>query len=233
MQNEDFIPDVAISISGYYSDYLFSSFRCSSIPIRKLVRAHAKENIERRSNLSIEDFKRQYAMPNKPVILTDIVSKWPAFRKWNREYLIQHSGNRPYQAEAVQINFKEYVSYLTQCKSSSGCFEESPLYLFDKNFANLSQFADDFEVPKYFSDDLFQVLGNQRPDYQWLIVGPERSGSTFHVDPNSTSAWNAILKGSKKWILFPPHVIPPGVYPSKDGSEVKKNQKCTTRVIKC
>jgi hypothetical protein len=72
--------------------------------------------------------------------------------------------------------------------------------------------------------DLFSVLGSNRPDYRWLIVGPERSGSTFHIDPNSTSAWNACIKGSKKWILYPPTITPPGVFPSKDGSEVTAPQ---------
>ncbi|KAJ6303952.1 hypothetical protein OIU77_017767 [Salix suchowensis] len=69
-------------------------------------------------------------------------------------------------------------------------------------------------------EDLFSVLGNERPDYRWVIIGPAGSGSSFHIDPNSTSAWNAVIKGSKKWVLFPPDVIPPGVYPSPDGAEV-------------
>ena len=34
------------------------------------------------------------------------------------------------------------------------------------------------------------------------------------------SAWNAVIKGSKKWILFPPRVPPPGVHPTTDGSTV-------------
>ena len=47
-------------------------------------------------------------------------------------------------------------------------------------------------MPPHFNDDLFEVLGEEaRPDYRWLIIGPKGSGSSFHVDPNATSAWNA------------------------------------------
>lgn len=72
------------------------------------------------------------------------------------------------------------------------------------------------QVPEQFPEDLFSVLGESaRPDYRWLIMGPERSGSSFHKDPNATSAWNAVVKGSKKWVLFPPHVTPPGQFLAK------------------
>jgi len=53
-----------------------------------------------------------------------------------------------------------------------------------------------------------------------VIMGPKRSWSTFHKDPNYTLAWNAVASGSKKWILFPPYVTPPGVCQSEDGSEM-------------
>ncbi|CAI7851278.1 unnamed protein product [Closterium sp. NIES-53] len=60
-----------------------------------------------------------------------------------------------------------------------------------------------------------------RPDFRWLIMGPARSGSSWHIDPNSTCAWNAVITGSKKWILFPPNEgPPPGVRASPDGADV-------------
>jgi len=31
-----------------------------------------------------------------------------------------------------------------------------------------------------FSDDLFKLLGEARPDWRWLIAGPYKSGSGWH-----------------------------------------------------
>ena len=66
------------------------------------------------------------------------------------------------------------------------------------------------QVPACFAEDLLAALGQQRPDHRWLIWGPARSGSTFHKDPNATSAWNAVVRGRKRWILYPPSAQPPG-----------------------
>ena len=86
---------------------------------------------------------------------------------------------------------------------------------------------------------------------RWLIVGPERSGSTFHKDPNATryigsklskvlvnnivySAWNAVIRGLKYWIMFPTapgFPPPPGVFVSEDQSEVTSPVSITEWLI--
>jgi hypothetical protein len=55
--------------------------------------------------------------------------------------------------------------------------------------------------------DLFALLDESRPSFRWLIIGGKRSGSTFHVDPNGTSAWNACIRGRKLWYAEPSSCI--------------------------
>ena len=92
--------------------------------------------------------------------------------------------------------------------------DEQPLYIFDKKFVEKSQkqtlhngidrdISSDYSVPDFFrnENDLFSVLGSEsRPDYRWLIAGPARSGSSFHIDPNGTNAWNAVISGRQSFL---------------------------------
>ncbi|KAI9907115.1 hypothetical protein PsorP6_003342 [Peronosclerospora sorghi] len=56
-----------------------------------------------------------------------------------------------------------------------------------------------------------------RPDFRWLVIGPQRSGAPWHQDPVSTCAWNSLVKGRKRWAIYPPDSPPPGVIMNRDG----------------
>ena len=147
-----------------------------------------------------------------------MVPAWPVFRDWTLETLFERYRDVVFRAEAVDWPLATYAAYM------AANADESPLYLFDRAFVEKTGLTvgedGDYWPPPCFGTDLFAALGPQRPDARWLIVGPARSGSTFHKDPNATSAWNAVIRGAKYWILFPPHERPPGVYVSRDGGEV-------------
>lgn len=200
-----------------FSDALYRPFQCTNVPLSTFAASIPRGNqIARLDELGLEDFAATWA--NRPFILTEPVKRWKAFQDWDEAGLLEQYGEVPFRAEAVDWKLRDYVEYMNNNQ------DESPLYLFDRSFVqkmNLSiGQAGAYQVPQCFAEDLFTLLEEHRPDHAWLIIGPKRSGSTFHKDPNATSAWNAVIRGSKYWIMFPNSVMPPGVYVSDDQSEV-------------
>lgn len=171
----------------------------------------AVDNVDRRSNLTARAFRDEYEVPSRPVVITDIVPRWPAFQSWARVALLQNQGGTPFKVAGLEMPLGRFFQY------SERNHDQRPLYLFDSAFATRCPSMDaDYTLPEYFSDDFLRLLadpaaGTPRPDNRWLIIGPAGSGSSFHVDPNGTCAWNAVITGRKKWILYPPSIIPPGV----------------------
>lgn len=165
------------------------------------------EPIERRSGLSKEEFLEQYALPKKPVILTDAAAGWPAL-DWTPESLAEAAPQATIRAtptaarsniSAVEMSLREYVDYLKEPDARK-------LYMTSWAFRTVApQLLEGFEVPEYFADDWLQDLDDEaRPDLLWIFLGPGRSGLFMHVDIGHTAAWNVQLSGRKSWVLFSP-----------------------------
>lgn len=196
-----------VVVRGFYSDILNQGWFCGHIDVSP--EWLEVDNIDRVSRISVADFRRLYEAPNRPVIISDGAGNWPALKKWTKQYLAQAFKGKKVIVGNYPMSFSTYLDYMSRHD------DDMPLYLFDKTFLDTApQLADDYAVPPYFQEDLFGVLGQNRPDYRWLIMGPNRSGSSFHIDPNATCAWNAVISGSKRWVLYPPGTTPPGVHPS-------------------
>lgn len=231
-----------VDCSNLFSDVLHRPFFCAHTPLEPFTsNIPARNQIQRYTNITFEEFTGSSS--NKPFIISEPTRQWPVFGAWSIETLLKLYTNVKFRAEAVDWPFDTYVEYM---RNNS---DESPLYLFDRSFVEKMkiQVADSvsdhlydelidepstdkcdtrkaaYWPPSFFGPDLFSVLDLQRPDHRWLIIGPARSGSTFHKDPNATCAWNAVLRGRKYWIMFPSSLSlppPPGVFVSADQSEV-------------
>lgn len=208
-----------IDCNNVFSDVLHRPFVCSNVSLDQFT-SHipGRNQISRLKDMAYDEFSRNWS--SKPFILTHSVRSWPVCQKWTLDSLLKMYAEVDFRAEAVDWPFRTYHEYMFNNQ------DESPLYLFDRKFAEKMKITVGKEEgaaywkPDCFGPDLFEVLGSERPAHRWLIIGPERSGSTFHKDPNGTSAWNAVIQGAKYWIMFPPSVSIPGVYVSKDSSEV-------------
>ncbi|KAF4123550.1 JmjC domain, hydroxylase [Geosmithia morbida] len=221
------IPDncrAKVDCGNVFSDVLHRPFACSNINLKQYTSGIPKANsIRRFDNLTYGEFADNWT--REPFILSKCIQNWPVATEWTMDTLLRDYGDVPFRAEAVDWTFSTY------CKYMRNNMDESPLYLFDRAFAEkmgLTVGRDASEEgktaaywrPECFGPDFFELLGQERPAHRWLIVGPERSGSKFHKDPNATSAWNAVISGAKYWIMFPPTAQVPGVYVSRDGGEV-------------
>lgn len=106
------------------------------------------------------------------------------YQQWSFQALLKKYGDVEFRAEAVVWPLLRYLEYMNDTS------DENSLYLFDRSFVEKMKLSiskdGDYWIPNCFGEDLFAALGNRRPDSRWLIVGPERSGSTFHKDPNAT-----------------------------------------------
>ncbi|GMG50400.1 unnamed protein product [Ambrosiozyma monospora] len=166
------------------------------------------------SSMSMSEFNSKWH--NYPFILqaeTDSSSE-PRWPKWDMPYLLSRFPDVKFREECVDWPLSLYHDY------TLNNIDENPLYLFDCNSEAMKQLKTEFVRPIYSQTDHFTTFGSSRPDNTWLIMGPARSGSTFHKDPNSTSAWNATLQGCKLWVMLPPDLKPPGVHTDLEESEV-------------
>uniref|UniRef100_A0A7S3G240 JmjC domain-containing protein n=1 Tax=Palpitomonas bilix TaxID=652834 RepID=A0A7S3G240_9EUKA len=185
-------------------------------------------------DLTVEDFVEKYEKRGRPVIIKGIADGWPAMERWTLERLEKEYRNEIFKVGEdddgyrISIKMKYFMEYLRTNK------DDSPLYIFDSKVAKKKgkreekhhhRITDDFEVPKYFREDLLQYAGkSHRPPYRWFLVGPKRSGTNVHIDPLGTSAWNTLISGRKRWVVFPfatkKSYIKPGAKVLGDGEAI-------------
>jgi histone arginine demethylase JMJD6 len=171
--------------------------------------------------LSTDDFHNNYEGKMIPSVIRNIplgwdggkqTEPWRAVQTWSFESLRTNSElhSRSFKCGEdddgykIKVKLKHFLRYLESNK------DDSPLYIFCSTFDEDKQakcILSDYTVPSYFSDDLFRLTSEaRRPPYRWWLIGPERSGTCVHIDPLATSAWNTLVVGQKRWVLFPPHV---------------------------
>jgi hypothetical protein len=68
----------------------------------------------------------------------------------------------------------------------------------------------------YIRSGCNQTSGTPQWHHRWILVAGEGTSSAWHVDQFNTTAWNTVLHGRKRWMLFPPSDAPPDMRPYLD-----------------
>jgi hypothetical protein len=225
LQEDEYPPD--LKIEGFVSELLYRRWYIGHCDMKQFDMQFAG-HLEKLDDISVADFEKNYLRIGKPAILLNATKDWTAL-DWTPEKLLEKYGDckfrlnwGSYDAEKgktkrVYVTMRDFWTYAKQQHDTE------PGYIFDGAFWKKDRvpgMVDEFHRTKYFREDLFSVLGDEhRPDYRWFLCGPAGSGSPWHTDPHATSAWNGLLYGRKRWALYPPGKIPPGVTISDDGDE--------------
>ncbi|CAK0850010.1 unnamed protein product, partial [Prorocentrum cordatum] len=155
-----------------------------------------------------------------PALLRGAASDWPAMSRWSVAGFADAFGHQKMVCdhrcglEMRMADFWHYTEHQT---------DDAPLYLFDHRLAEcpaLRPLRGDYAEPAALpaAADLLEGLAPAAcPPRRWLLVGPRRSGSALHKDPLGTSAWNALVVGTKLWVLFPPATPPEWLLPCPRG----------------
>lgn len=167
----------------------------------------ALTEIERVKTISKKDFYNNYVKKQKPLVIERLTEDWPAYEKWNLEYMKQIAGDkivplyddRPvshkdgFNEAHAKMKMSEYVDLLQSKPTNYRIF----LYNLIKEVPVLKN---DFKWP-----DIGLNLVKQLP---MLFFGGENSRVFMHYDIDYSNILHFHFHGKKRCILFEPNQTP-------------------------
>eukprot|EP00966_Prymnesium_polylepis_P114747 2651753-Prymnesium_polylepis.1 len=148
---------------------------------------------------------------SQPAIIEGAMQAWPEPACWSLESILTQYAATELVAGtddedyAVTMRIDAYMEYAASQQ------DDAPLYLFDDaalDLPELHPLAEAYATPPCFPFDFLEALGSERPPYRWILIGAARAGTALHVDPHATAAYNTLVSGAKRWLLFPPSTDP-------------------------
>lgn len=159
--------------------------------------------IPRVEKISRSEFVRDYVQPQKPVVIEKLIEDWPAYKKWDLEYIKELAGNKKvplYDDRPITSEYKfnephtemKMADYIELLKSEPTNYR---IFLY-----NLMR-----EVPQLQQDFKFPEIGlrfiKQLP---MLFFGGEKSQVFMHYDIDYANILHFHFHGKKQCILYPP-----------------------------
>nr|WP_299342251.1 cupin-like domain-containing protein [Allomuricauda sp.] len=160
------------------------------------------DQIPREKTLSKKEFLKKYFKPQKPVVIERFIEDWPAYDKWNLDYIEQIAGekevplydDRPVRHDEgfnephAKMKMKDYIHLLKTEPTKYRIFLWNVL-------KEVPQLQKDFKYPD-FGLRLMKGL-------PMLFFGGSNSHTFMHYDIDLANIFHFHFEGKKQCILFP------------------------------
>lgn len=160
------------------------------------------QKVDRLKTISKKDFLQNYVKPQKPLVIENMIGDWPAFTKWNLNYLKEVVGekevplydDRPvdykdgFNEPHARMKMKDYIDLLQK--------EPTRYRIFLYNILK--------EVPSLQKDFKFPDIGLRiMKSMPMLFFGGQDSYTFMHYDIDLANILHFHFHGKKECILFP------------------------------
>lgn len=153
--------------------------------------------------ISPAEFKKQYYLPQKPVVIRRFAQRWPALKKWNWDYFKEKVGERevgvynnvksdaytPINKADGYMKFGEYLDLIRQGPV------ELRIFLFNI-FQHAPDLVNDFSWPE-------EYLKGFVKSYPMLFTGGAGSITHMHFDIDLSHILHTQFGGRKRVLMFP------------------------------
>lgn len=153
--------------------------------------------------ISPSDFRNNYYLPGKPVVIKQLAHQWPAYHKWNWDYFKQMVGEKrvglynnvksdAYTPINTADDYKTFGEYIDMIRKGPAGWR---IFLFNI-FDHAPELVKDFTWPEEYMKGFVKK-------YPMLFTGGASSITHMHFDIDLSHILHTQFAGKKRVLLFP------------------------------
>ncbi len=153
-------------------------------------------------DISREDFYENYLKKRKPVVIRNMARKWPAYQKWNLDFMKNTVGDivvplydsskadpaAPINTAAAKMKFTEYIDLIKETPTDLRIFFFDPIKA-------APELLNDYIFPK-------DLMGGFLDKYPSMFFGGKGSVTFMHFDIDMPHIFHTHFNGRKHVLLF-------------------------------
>ena len=154
-------------------------------------------------NIEPEEFKKNFYHPQKPVVIKQLATRWPAYTKWNWNFFKQRIGDQrvalynniksdAYTPINTADDYKTFAEYIDMINAGPSGWR---IFLFNI-FDHAPELVNDFEWPEHLMKGFVKK-------FPMLFVGGATSITHMHFDIDLSNILHTQFAGKKRVLLFP------------------------------